>query len=406
MLLQPVPARGDTPGRTAQAMDSIKIGVISSLSGPVAELGQDLVDGISLYFHQMGDKVSGHSIELVVENDDNSADEGLYKVRKLVERDKVNIIDGFYWSHVALAALPFIDQHQVPTVVANAYADDLTQRKRSKWVIRTSGSASQQTFPLGDWACKTAHYKRAVTIGVDNPFAWQGIGGFQESFERAGGQVVQKMWFPIGFVDFSGLLAKIRKDADVVVLDAVGLPAQRIPQEYKRVGLTMPLIAAGPTFEESNLQHLGDEVLGAVSTRFYSNRIDTKVNKAFVNAYEAKFGKPPSGVAECGYVSAMCIYKAVAKLNGNIENKEKLMSALQTVKLEAPRGEIVFDKYNNPVENVYLCKVARERELVNQVDYTFRGVSQYWNQNPEEVLKKSVYTKDYPPCTHCAERSP
>jgi branched-chain amino acid transport system substrate-binding protein len=242
-------------------------------------------------------------------------------------------------------------------------------------------------------------------IGYDFAFGWEVAGGFQRTFEDAGGQVVQKLWPPLNTPDFGPYLAQLRRDVDAVFCVFSGADALRFAKQYSEAGLKgkLPLIGGGTFTDEHVLRTMGDEVLGVVTALHYSAALATPANKKFVQAYEAKFKQVPSYYSEGAYVGGVALKAALTATGGDIENGEKLLGALRRIDLsEAPRGPIRFDDYGNPVENIYVRKVERVGgQLQNTVIHTFPNVSQFWIFKPEEFLKNPVYSRDYPPCKHC-----
>jgi branched-chain amino acid transport system substrate-binding protein len=241
---------------------------------------------------------------------------------------------------------------------------------------------------------------------MDYPFGWEVVGGFQKGFEQAGGQVIQKIWPPLGFRDFSEYIKSMRKDADAVFLCNVGNAAILVPKQYKQFGPGLPVIGMGTSSDESTLADEGDDALGYVTTLIYSAALQTPANKAFADAYRAKYHKDPSYYAECGYTSGLWINKALDALKGDVSDKEKVLAALKNVELkDAPRGPIKLDAYNSPIENVYVRKVEKVNgKLQNTVIQTFPNVSQFWKWKPEDYLKEPLYSRENPPCKFCTTK--
>ena len=165
----------------------------------------------------------------------------------------------------------------------------------------------------------------------------------------------------------------------------------------------VPLIGGGVLTDEHVLRTMGDEVLGVVTALHYSAVLDNPLNKKFAAAYEAKFKQIPSYYSEGPYVTGIALKTAIESIGGDVENREKLMTAIRKVDLSAsPRGPIKFDDYGNPIQSIYVRKVERVGgKLQNTVIHTFPNVSQFWKYNAEEFLKNPVYSRDYPPCKHC-----
>ena len=298
-----------------------------------------MLNGIQLFLQLRHNKMAGRNVQLIVENDESSPATAAAKVRKLVEDDKVDMIDGLLLANIGYAVAPLAEKYKIPMVYAVSAGDDLTQRKRANWIVRTSYSSSQASHPFGEWAFKKLGYKRVVTIGMDYPFGWEVVGGFQQSFEQAGGKVIQKIWAPLGFRDFSQYLSKIHPDADAVYVVTTSAAAEIFPKQYKESGMKLPIIAGGSSFDECILPHLGDEALGAISASQYSAALNTPANKQFVKDYRAKFNLDPSSYSENAYTTGLWMEKAVESLKGDTSDKEKLLAALRQVELkDAPRG--------------------------------------------------------------------
>lgn len=383
----------------------VKIGVITPMTGAAAAIGKDMVNGLTLYLEQNEQQIAGRKAEVIVEDSQGKPDVALTKLRKLVENDKVQVLLGEVFAHIGYAMAPRVDEYKVPMLYPVIAADDLTQRKPAKWVVRTGWSSSQPSHPFGEWVYKTLGYKRVAVIAIDYAFGWEVVGGFQKSFEEAGGQVIQKLWPPLGTTDFAPYLAQIRRDADAVFALMVAASALRFPKQYEDAGLKirLPLIGGGTSFDEFVLPSLGDEAIGGITPLIYSAALDTPENARFVKAYRAKFGKVPSYFSETCYTAGRWINEAARAIDGNVENNEAFLAALRKVEIpDAPRGPIKLDAHDNPIQNIYVRKVEKkDGELWNTVIHTFPAVSQFWKYTPEEFLKQPVYSRDFPPCQHC-----
>ena len=383
----------------------IKVGFLAPMTGGFAAVGKDMVNGLTMWLEENGNQIAGRKVELIVEDTQGKPDVALTKLRKLVESDKVHVLSGGLLAHVGYALAPRVDEYKVPMLYPVMAADDLTQRKPAKWVVRNGWTSSQPSHPFGEWVYKTLGYKKVVVVGMDYAFGWEVVGGFQKTFEEAGGQVIQKLWPPLGTTDFAPYLAQIRRDADAVFALMVGASSLRFPKQYQDAGLKarLPLIGGGTTFDEFVLPSLGDEAIGGITPLIYSAALDTPVNKRFVKEYRAKYGKVPSYYSETCYTTGRWINEAAKAIGGNVEDNEKFLAALRKVEVpDAPRGPIKLDAYGNPIQNIYMRKVEKkDGELWNTVVHTFPAVSQFWKYTPEEFLKQPVYSRDYPPCKYC-----
>jgi branched-chain amino acid transport system substrate-binding protein len=390
------------PG-SAQA--PIKIGFISPLSGAIAQAGKDMYSGCELYWQESGWQIAGRKLEVILEDNEGLPATALTKARKLVESDKVNLLAGVILSNVAYALVPYVEAQGIPTIYPINSADDLTQRKRPRWLIRTGFSAGGNMHPFGEYAARTLGYKKVVTVGLDYAFGWETVGGFHKSFEDNGGQVVQKLWVPLNVQDFGPYVAQIKRDADAVFVVALGRWTLLFAKEYAASGLRgkIPLLAGGTYTDEHILPQLGDESIGVVSAHHYSAVLDTPANRRFRAAFEKAYNRLPSFYSENCYTGARVITEAARGVGGMVEDRGALMAAFRRVAItDAPRGPVKMDPYGNPVQNIYIRKVERvDGKLQNTVIHTYTEVGQFWKYDPKEFLKQPVYSREFPPCKHC-----
>jgi branched-chain amino acid transport system substrate-binding protein len=392
-------------GPVAAQKGPIRIGFMAPMTGGAAQIGKDMVNGLTLWLDENGHQIAGRKVEVIVEDTQGQPNIALTKLRKFVETDKVHVLAGEVFAHVGYALAPKVDEYKVPMLYPVMAADDLTQRKPSRWVVRNGWTSSQPNHPFGEYVAKTLGYKKVVTIGIDYAFGWEQVGGFQKSFEENGGQVIQKLWAPLNTADFAPYLSQIRRDADAVFALMVSISALRFPKQYQDAGLKgkLPLLGGGTTFDEFVLPSLGDEALGGISALIYSAALDTPANRKFVTDYRKKFGKVPSYYSETCYTTGRWINEAARAVGGDVENREKFLEALRKVEIpDAPRGPIRMDAHGNPIQNIYVRKVERkDGELQNTVIQTYPAVSQFHKYRPEEFLKQPVYDRNFPPCKFC-----
>jgi len=389
----------------AEAQAPIKVGVLAPLTGPFTANGRDLVAGTELYLDEIGRLAAGRKIELIVEDEQGNPAMALTKARKLVEQDQVHILTGGVLASIGYALQPYVESQKIPTTYPVMASDDLTQRTRTTWIVRTGFTASQPLHPFGEWVAKNSPYRRIAAIGLDFAFGWEAVSGFQRTFEEHGGQIIQKIWTPLTTNDFAPFLAQVRREADAVFALMAGRPAIQFVKQYQDAGLKtrLPLIGGGTLTDEAVLPAMGDEAIGIVTANFYSNALDTPINRKFAAAFEQKTGRIASHGAELSYTNARWIVDAVKMLGGTVENRDALLAALRKVEIrDAPRGPLAIDAYGNPIQNIYVRRVERVAgKLQNTVIHTYPAVSQFWKYSPEEYLKLPLYTRDYPPCKYC-----
>lgn len=396
-LSRPAEARG--------AQGPVKVGLLVPQTGPLAANGKDMINGLQLFLEQHGNRLAGREVSLVIEDDAGVPATGLTKLRSLVESQRVNVLVGPLSAAVGYAIAPYVTEKKVPTLFPIVSSEDITQRKRSPYIVRTGWSSAQPSHPFGKWVHDTLHYKKIAMVGYDFAFGWEVAAGFHRSFEEAGGQIVQKLWSPLGTADYGPYLAQIRRDVDAVYAIFSGADALRFMKQYADAGLKgrLPLIGGGTFTDEHVLRTMGDEALGVVTALHYSAALDTTANRKFVQAYQARFGQVPSYYSEGTYVAAQALAAALQVTGGQADDPDKLVAALRRVDLsDAPRGPLKLDQYGNPVENIYVRKVERVGgRLQNTVVHTFPSVSQFWTYPPEEFLKEPVYGRDFPACANC-----
>ncbi len=393
------------PGTGFAQKGPIKIGFLVPQTGPLAANGKDMINGMQLYLEEQGYRLAGREVKLIIEDDEGKPPTGITKARSLVESQGIHLLIGPLSAAVGYAIAAYVDDKKVPTLFPIVSAEDITQRKRSPYIVRTGWSSAQPSHPFGKWVYDNLKYKRIAMIGYDFAFGWEVAAGFQRTFEESGGQVVQKLWPPLGTADLGPYLAQLRRDVDAVYAVFSGADALRFAKQFNDAGLRarLPLIGGGTFTDEHVLRSMGDEVLGVVTALHYSAALSTPANTKFAKAYEAKYQQVPSYYSEGPYVAGVALKTALESIGGDIENVDRLLGALRKVDLsDAPRGPIRFDTFGNPIQNVYVRKVERVGgKLQNTVIHTFPAVSQFWTYKPEDFLKNPVYSRDYPPCTHC-----
>jgi branched-chain amino acid transport system substrate-binding protein len=392
------------PALAGAATEAVRIGLISSMTGPAAQLGRDVVNGFTMYIEEVGGQVAGRPIRVITEDDEGTPTGALTKARRLVEQEKVHVVAGTILGSMCPAVAPYATQQKVPYFPLCA-ADDVTQRRATPYVIRTSFAGSQPSHPFGEYAAKTLGYKRVVTLAVDYAYGWDVVGGFHKTFEEAGGKVIQKMWAPLTTQDWAPYISQIKRDADAVFVVVFGGFALRFAKQYQEYGLKgkIPLIGVGSMADETVLPSMGDEILGAVTPFHYSVALPTPENERFARAVRAKYGRIASMYSENLYTMARWIVEGAKAVNGNVEDTPALLAAFRRLKLpDAPRGPVELDDLGNAVENIYVRRVERVGgELVSRPIYTYPNVSQFWKYPKEEFLKQPVYGRDFPPCRFC-----
>jgi branched-chain amino acid transport system substrate-binding protein len=393
----------------AAAQEELRIGFIAPMTGPFAQVGKDMNDGLSMYMEEVNGTFGGTKVKIIVEDSQAKPDTAVTKAKKLILEDHVQMFIGGVLASEGYALAPVSTAEKTVYVSSIAAADDLTQRQLGNYpyFIRTGWTSSQPHQPLGQWACDQG-YKKIIAVAADYAFGYEVVGGFQKVFEDCGGKIVQKIWPPLGTKDFGPYIPTFKSDADAIFSLMVGPMPLQFPKQVRASGWTKPIIGGGTSYDESVLPFMSDEVIGDVSALQYSAGLQTPKNEAFVKTYRAKYGKVPSYFSESNYTTAMMIDAVMKQTKGAWPGPEAFIAKMAALKVDAPRGPVSFDDMRNPVQDIYIKKVEKTKmfgydkdELWNVVIKTYPAVSQFWTYGKDAFLKQPVYSRDFPPCKNC-----
>jgi len=407
VLLGGVFAMGATA--TYAQQEELRIGFIAPITGIFAQVGQDMVNGFQMYLDEVNGDFAGAKVKLIVEDEQGKPDAAVTKAKKLTLQDKVHMITGAQLASTGYALGPVSTQDKTVFIPSVTAADDLTQRDLAQYpyMIRTGWTSSQPMHPLGQWACEQG-YKKIVAIGADFAFGHESVGGFQRAFEACGGQIIQKIWPPLGTKDFGPYIPTIKAEADGIFTLMLGPMALQFPKQMAASGNKKPLIGGGTSYDEFILPFMGDEVIGHVSALQYSAALDIPKNVAFVKSYRSKYGKMPSWSSASNYTTAQMIHEVMKQNKGKFPGAETFIKQLNALKIDTIRGPVSIDEMRNPVQNIYIKKVEKKKmfgydkeELWGTVIKTYTNVNQFGQFKKEDFLKDPVYSRDFPPCKFC-----
>ena len=407
VLLGGVFAMGATA--TYAQQEELRIGFIAPITGIFAQVGQDMVNGFQMYLDEVNGDFAGAKVKLIVEDEQGKPDAAVTKAKKLTLQDKVHMITGAQLASTGYALGPVSTQDKTVFIPSVTAADDLTQRDLAQYpyMIRTGWTSSQPMHPLGQWACEQG-YKKIVAIGADFAFGHESVGGFQRAFEACGGQIIQKIWPPLGTKDFGPYIPTIKTEADGIFTLMLGPMALQFPKQMAASGNKKPLIGGGTSYDEFILPFMGDEVIGHVSALQYSAALDIPKNVAFVKSYRSKYGKMPSWSSASNYTTAQMIHEVMKQNKGKFPGAETFIKQLNALKIDTIRGPVSIDEMRNPVQNIYIKKVEKKKmfgydkeELWGTVIKTYTNVNQFGQFKKEDFLKDPVYSRDFPPCKFC-----
>lgn len=390
--------------------DKLIIGAPLALTGTVAEQAKQMNNSFKLYLSQHGNKLGGVQVDLRVEDSQGDPNVTVSKTRKLIQNDKVTLIVGGALAPESLAIRDLVIAANMAYVSPISSADDLTQRKASPLIARTSQTSSQPNMPFGQYAAQTLGYKRIAIVAADYAFGWESAGGFQYGFEKSGGKIVTKIYVPLGTADLVPYIRQIPTNVDAVYAAPVGALVAPLIRAYGDVGLKgkIPLIGGPNIADEDALQTIGKEEIGVVQVHEYNP--NNSFTKPYADAYKRAYGIVPSYWGETSYTAFEWIDKALtsyrqrtkasdAQVVSWVRNKPtEFISEMRGIKLtDAPRGPVSLDQYNQAITDIYVIKVVDQGGTpVRETIATIPQVGQFWTIDPKTFLAQPVFSRGFP----------
>ena len=351
----------------------VRIGFVAPLSGPFATIGEDMRRGFRLYMEGHEGRLGGRPVNVVEVDEGAGPETGVPALRRLVTRDRVVAAAGVVNSAVALGAHQSFIDARLPLVVANAGANALTGAKGSQYIWRTSFANSARNAPLGRWLASQPAVRGGVfLLAADFVAGREQVAGFKAAFTAGGGKIAGEQYSPFGTTqDFQPYLAQVRSSgAGAVYAFYGGQDAVNFVRQYKDFGLAgrIPLYGPGDLTEGPVLSAQGAAAEGIVTLLNYSSELDTPVNRAFVEAYEAAYGEAPTAYAVQAYDAAAVLDAALDEIDGAVSGSALVAALARTGEIDSPRGPWRFNRHRNPEQHYYLREVRREGDrFVNAV---------------------------------------
>ena len=363
----------------AQAADTVKVGMIISLSGQFADTGMQMLNGAKLYVKQHGDTVTGKKIEIIAK-DVGGINPPVAKrlAQELVTRDNVDVLAGFDLTPNALAAADV--SLEARRFMVNMNAATAIVIEKSPYMVRTSMTVPQLNTTLGTWAEKNAGVKKAYTMVADFGPGLDAEGAFSRGFKASGGDVVGSVRMAVANPDFSSYVqrAKDLNPEGIFVMIPGGAMPGAFGKALAERGIDLKktkVMGQMEIADEHALASMGDAALGIITVAHYDYTHDSKMNDAFVKAYNAEYGRNPDFFSVGGYDGMHLIYAALEKANGKTDG-DSLIAAAKGLKWESPRGPISIDpETRDIIQNVYIRRVEKVGgKLVNVEIATFDNV--------------------------------
>jgi branched-chain amino acid transport system substrate-binding protein len=393
---------GALPWRAwTQTAQPVRIGLLTVKTGPLAEGGIQMEQGITAFLKSKNFTLAGRKIDFIVADTGGNPAGTKTKAQELVERDNVNFILGPLAAFEVLAISDYVIAHKVPTLCL-AGADNLTQRTPNPYLVRASATSAQAMHPMADYARKEMGLKKVITVDSDFAFGYEQEGGFQQVFEDGGGCIVKKLWAPLGAPDFTPYLAQLQ-DCDGVCQGFAGSAPLKFMKQYADFGLKLPVCGGETAGDDALLPHFGDEAVGLVNACPYTIDLKSDANDKFKALIDKEYQVFPGFYAAGLYVNGMVVEAGLRALDGDLSKPEETIKALRAVVLaDTPRGPIRFDHFGNVIGNFYVRKIEKVGgKLTNVTQKTYDNVSQFWTYDEAKYLAQPVYSRDWPAVKAC-----
>lgn len=343
----------------AMAQDKLKVGFMLPYTGTFAALGVAIENGFKQYVDEQGGKLGGRVVEYVKVDDESDPSKAADNANKLVKRDNVDVMVGTVHSGVAMAMAKVAKDNNTLLIVPNAGADAITGPLCAPNIFRSSFSNWQTGFAMGKVAAERK-IKTAATITWKYAAGDESVKGFKEGFEAGGGKVVKEMNLPFPNVEFQALLTEVgslKPEATYVFFAGGG--AVKFVKDWAAAGLgnSVKLIGSG-FLTDGTLEAQGDAAKGLLTTLHYADDLNNPKDKAFRLQYAKTYKLQPDVYAVQGYDAAQLLGAGMVAVKGDVKNRDGLVKAMETAKIDSPRGPFTLSKAHNPVQDFYLREVT------------------------------------------------
>lgn len=350
----------------AQSSAPVKVGLMLPTSGTFAELGKTVANGFKLYVSENGGKLAGRVVQYVELDDESDPSKANENANKLVKRDRVDVLVGTIHSGVAMTMARVARDTNTLMIVPNAGAAEITGSMCAPNVFRTSFSNWQPGYASGLLAARK--HKTAVTISWKYAAGDESVRGFREGFEKGGGKVIKDLNLPFPNVEFQPLLtelATIKPEAAYVFVAGAG--QVKFVRDYAAAGLKNSIPLYGAFITEGTLAAQGEAASGLLTALHYADGLKNPKNDAFIASYKKTFNATPDVFAVQGYDAAQLFAAGLNAVKGDTKKKAEMIAAMESAKLESPRGPLSFSKSHNPVQDMYTRVATGNQNVMTDV---------------------------------------
>ena len=352
-------AAGVAMAAAAQSTEPVKIGLLSTLSGPGAGLGVDIRDGFQLAVKLAGNKLGGRPAEVIIADDQGSPDVGRQTADRLIKRDKVDFMTGVVFSNVMLAVGAPTFASKTFYVSANAGPSQYAGEQCNPYFFSASWQNDNLHEAVGQ-VVQEKGFKRVAVIAPNYPAGKDAITGFKRFYK---GEIASETLPALNQLNFGTEISQLRASkADAVYIFLPGGMGINFIKQFVAAGLSkdMTLFAPGFSGDEDVIKAVGESMLGMFNTSQWGHDMNNPANKRFVAELEKEYGRLPSLYAAQGYDAALLIDSAVRDSKGQLSDKAAVRKALQAAKFESVRGAFKFNKNQFPIQDYYLRVIVKD----------------------------------------------
>ncbi len=339
------------------AAETVKIGFISSLSGPAGIIGKHMKDSVELALDHLGRKVGGLDVEVIYGDDQRKPDVGKQLADEMLKKHQVHFVSGIIWSNVMLAVAPTVTQAGTFMIGTNAGPHELAGKMCHELFFTTSWQNDQTPEAMGKYMSDqklTDVYAMAPNYAAGKDM----ISGFKRYFK---GRVVDEVYTKLGQQDYQAEISQLRaKNPKVVFVFYPGDMGIQFVKQYTQAGLReqIPLYSVY-TVDEVTLPALKETALGQWETRYWSPDLKNEANQKYVSDFRKKFGYTPSFYGAQSYDGILLIDSAVRAVKGDLSNKKGMIAAMRKADYKSTRGRYTYNVNHFPIQNFYLLRAVK-----------------------------------------------
>ncbi len=350
----------------APALAQVKIGLITTLSGPQAGLGREMVDGFNLGVKHAGGRLGGVATEVIVGDDQFKPDVGKSVAERMVQRDRVDIVTGVVFSNILLAMSDTVlkDRRGVFLISSNAGPSELAGKDCHPNFFSVSWQNDNVHEAMGQHMTN-AGVKKAYLLAPNYPAGKDALMGVKRFFK---GEIAGEVYTQLGQTDYAAELATLRAaQPSATYFFYPGGMGIAFVRQYAQAGLMQQVPLFGPSFslDQTILPGIGDAAVGAYASTFWSEKLQNPANERFVRDFEAAYNRIPSPYAAQSYDAAMLIDSALKATGGKLgtkAEKDKFRDALRAANFNSVRGPFRFNRNHFPIQNYYLTQIVKDEK--------------------------------------------